>query len=151
VSGLVSSLYGGGLSIGDYTVATLPSAALYPKMLAWVTDLHDGLPDYVMSDGTRWKETNDDSAAVIANANVNVSLSPLVNCNTQIFQGILTAGRTCTLSTTGAYPGHGFTIKREATGLFNHVVNGIALGASSWADFIFNGTSYVEVRSGGLL
>jgi hypothetical protein len=151
MSGLVSSLYGGGISIGDYTVATLPSAALYPKMLAWVTDLHDGMPDYLMSDGTRWKETNADAAAIIANGNTNLTLNPFLNAPIQIVQGTLTAQRTCTINSTNAYSGQGFTIKREAGGLFNLVINTVGIGLNSWADFVFNGSSFVQVRTGGLL
>lgn len=139
------------LSIGDYTVSTLPDASLYAKRLAWVTDLHDTQPDYVMSDGTRWKETNSDSASIIANGNTNLTFNPFVNAPIQIIQGTLTAQRTCTINTTLAYPGQTFTIKREAGGLFNLVVNTIGVGLNSWADFVYNGTAFVQARSGGLL
>ncbi len=139
------------ISIGDYTVSTLPSATNYAKKLAWVSDLHDGLPDYVMSDGTRWKLVNTDAAFTTTNSNVDRTIYPFVNAPVQIAKGTLSAGRTWTISTTNAYQGMQFTVKREAGGLFSLLVNSIGIGLNSWADFVFDGTNWVQTRSGGLL
>lgn len=68
--------------------------------------------------------------------------------------------RNVTLSTTNAYPGACFRIKREASGLVNKlVIDGLlggtigTLGLNSWADFEFigGGTGWIQTASGGLL
>lgn len=139
-------------SLGDFTVATLPSASLYPKRLAWVTDLHDGQPDYVMSDGTYWKDTRPEAVRIVTNANSDQTIQPLINSPIQIAQGTLSINRNWTIATTRAYPGQTITVKREAGGaLVSLLVNGIGIGLNSWADFVFNGTAFVQARSGGLL
>lgn len=136
-----------------YTVATLPSAALYPQMYAWVSDLHDGQPDRCISDGTFWKPVRPFATRAIANANQNLTLTPLSNSPTQIMQGTLTVNRTVSLSTTNAYPGAKFRVKREALGtLLTLIVNGIGLGLNSWADFEYDASQgWVQTASGGLL
>ncbi len=137
---------------GNYTIATLPAASGYAKMYAWVTDLHDSQPDLVISDGTNWKPVRPFATRIVANANVNMTLTPLVNSPTQIMQGTLTANRNITLSTTNAYPGARFRTKREAAGaLLSLLINGIGLGLNSWADWEYDGAQWVQTASGGLL
>lgn len=144
---------------GVFTVATLPSAADNTQRYAWVTDLHDGQPDYVISDGTSWKPVRPLAARFVANANSNMTLQALANSPTQILRGTLTAGRTITLSQTMAYSGARFRIKREAGGLFALTVNGLlntilgtGLGAV-WMDMEYSAgdNGWVQTASGGLL
>lgn len=138
---------------GTATVATLPNAADYPRMYMWVSDLHDGQPDYVLSDGTNWKPVRPLAARVVANANTAMTLQPLANSPTQVLQGALTANRTITLSTTMAYSGARFRVKREAGGLFGLVVGALGtLGvAGSWMDMEYSSQGWVQTASGGIL
>ncbi len=136
---------------GDFTVATLPDATLNQKKYAWTTDLFGGPGDYCISDGVNWKPVRPLSVASVANANANATLTSLVVAPTQVMQGTLTAIRTVTLSSTYAYKGSKFRVKREAGGLFNLLVNGIGLSLNSWADFEYDGSAWVQTASGGLL
>lgn len=140
----------------NYTLATLPVAADNLRKYAWVTDLFDGQPDYVISDGAKWKPVRPLASRVVSNANANMTLTALANSPTQIMKGTLTAARTISLSTTYAYSGARFRIKREATGLFNLVVNlavglNINLAGAGWMDVEYDGTAWVQTASGGLL
>lgn len=136
---------------GNYTISTLPAAADYAQMYAWVTDLHDSQPDIVISDGANWKPVRPFATKIQTNANQNMTLTPLANSPTQIMQGTLTLNRNVTLSATNAYPGARFRIKREAGGaLLTLLINGIGLGLNSWADMEFDGSTWVQTASGGL-
>jgi hypothetical protein len=137
---------------GVFTVATLPDPTQYPKQYLWVTDLHDGQPDYVLSDGLNWKPVRPLASRIIANADAGMTLQALTNSPTQVLRGSLTANRTVTLSTTRAYSGAKFRIKREATGLFGLVIGSLgSMGLSSWMDMEYDGTQWVQTASGGLL
>ena len=142
---------------GNYTVSTLPSAASNAQKYAWVTDLFDGQPDLVISDGTNWKPVRPLASKVVANANQAMTLTPLLNSPTQIMRGTLSAARTVTLSTTYAYSGARFRIKREAGGLFNLNIAGLVTVAlsgisPSWMDMEYvPSEGWVQTASGGLL
>lgn len=141
---------------GNYTLATLPDPTQNLRKYAWVTDLFDGNPDYVISNGAVWKPVRPLAVNTVANANANMSLSALANAPTQILAGTLSAQRTVTLTTTLAYSGARFRIKREAGGLVSLLVNSVStlvgtLSASTWADFEFDGTAWKQTASGGLL
>jgi len=139
------------LLAGDYTVATLPAANQNARKYAWVTDLFGGPGDMCLSDGVAWKPVRPLAVSTVANANVAMTLTPLVSAPTQIMAGTLTAARTITLATTYAYKGARFRIKRTAGGLFNLVVAGIGVPLNAWADFEYDGTAWVQTASGGLL
>ncbi|UZJ58561.1 hypothetical protein OKW98_18460 [Pseudomonas sp. KU26590] len=137
---------------GVFTVASLPDPTLYPRQYLWVTDLHDGQPDYVLSDGVNWKPVRPLAARIIANADAAMTLQALTNSPTQVLKGALTANRPVTLSTTRAYSGAKFRIKREATGLFGLVIGSLGtLAQSSWMDMEYDGAQWVQTASGGLL
>jgi hypothetical protein len=135
-----------------YTVATLPDASQFYRQYAWVTDLHDAQPDYVLSDGVNWKPVRPLAARIVANADSAMTLQALVNSPTQVLRGAITANRTLTLSTTRAYSGAKFRVKREATGLFGVVIGALGtLALNSWMDMEYDGTQWVQTASGGLL
>lgn len=142
---------------GDFSIATLPPAADNTKKYAWVTDLHDGQPDYVISDGTFWKPVRPLAARVVADSNAAMTLTALVNSPTQIMRGTLTASRNVSLSPTNAYPGAKFRIKREAAGtLLNLNIIGVVttiLGLTTpWVDMEYvAGTGWVQTASGSLI
>lgn len=140
---------------GNFTIASLPAASDNSQKYAWVTDLHDNQPDLVISDGTFWKPVRPLATKVIADANQNMTFTPLVNSPTQILRGTLTAIRNLTLSTTYAYPGARVRFKREAGGLLGiNVVGALtnSLGLNSWADYEYvAGQGWVQTASGGLL
>lgn len=143
-----------GLTImqGVFSVAGLPPAADFYRQYAWVTDLHDGQPDYVLSDGVNWKPVRPLAARIVANADSAMTLQALVNSPTQVLRGAITANRTLTISTARAYSGAKFRVKREATGLFGIVIGALGtLGLNSWMDMEFDGTQWVQTASGGLL
>jgi hypothetical protein len=137
---------------GQATVATLPPPAGYERKYMWVTDLHDGQPDYVISDGTYWKPVRPLASRIVANSNVAMTLQALVNAPLQVMQGTLTTSRTLNLSLISAYPGARFRIKREAGGLFGLVIGTVGtLTGAGWMDVEFAGTGWVQTASGGLL
>jgi len=136
---------------GDFTVANMPDPTENARKYAWVTDLHDGNPDYCISAGGFWKPVRPLVVNNVANANTNMTFQPLKNAPTQILKGTLTAIRTMTISPTMAYPGARFRIKREAGGLFNVLIGGLGLSLNSWADWEYDGTQWVQTASGGLL
>lgn len=111
-------------------------------------------PRYLFDSGRRQdfikrqiKTDNGDAAAT-----VTVGISPEI----QIWATALTADRQATLSTTGAVKGDRFDIKRSATGAFNLNVHdsgaGLlkALPATSWGQFVFNGTAWELLAYGSL-
>lgn len=137
---------------GTFAIAGLPDPSLYYKQYAWVTDLHDSQPDYVLSDGVNWKPVRPLAARIVANADSAMTLQALVNSPTQVLRGAITANRTLTISTTRAYSGAKFRIKREASGLFGIIIGSLGtLNLSSWMDMEFDGTQWVQTASGGLL
>ena len=143
---------------GNFTVSTLPDPVAMAKRYAWVTDLHDGQPDRVISDGVAWKPVRPFAATVIANATGARTFTPLMNAPTQILRGALAAAVTNTLSETYAFSGAKFRIKREASGLVSMLVKNTAgtliatLGSSTWADFEWvSGQGWVQTASGGLI
>jgi hypothetical protein len=137
---------------GTFVIAALPDPAQFYRQYAWVTDLHDGQPDYVLSDGVNWKPVRPLAARIVANADSAMTLQALVNSPTQVLRGAVTANRTITLSTTRAYSGARFRLKREATGLFGLVIGTLGtLGLNSWMDMEYDGTQWVQTASGGLL
>ena len=140
---------------GEFTVATLPPAEEMIRRYVWLTDLHDGQPDYVISDGQFWKPVRPLAARTVPNANSNMTLQVLVNSPTQILRGALTAQRTLTTNIQGAYIGARFRIKREATGLFGMVLSGVLgspnIGVGTWADLEYTSEGWVQTASGGIL
>lgn len=142
----------------QYVIANLPNPAHFATKYAWVTDLHDGQPDNVISDGVSWKPVRPLATRHVPNANQNMGLQALVNSPTQIMRGTLTANRQMTLSKALAYSGARFRIKREAGGLFAISVLGLVtasinLSMGSWADFEYSVADggWVQTASGGLL
>jgi|AACY02.14.fsa_nt_gi hypothetical protein len=137
---------------GQATVATLPPASAFERRYMWVTDLHDGQPDYVISDGQFWKPVRPLASRVLPSANVSMTLQALANAPTQVLRGTLTANRTVALSTANAYPGARFRIKREAGGLFGLTVESLGLlNGAGWMDLEYTGTGWVQTAGGGLL
>lgn len=135
---------------GQYTVATLPSALVYTRMYAWVTDLFGGPGDYCISNGTDWRPVRPFSLSSVP-GNVDRTLTALVDAPTMVMTGALTAIRSLTLSPTNAYRGATFRIKREASGLSALLVNGVGLSLNSWVDMEYDGSAWVQTASGGLL
>lgn len=140
---------------GSYTLATLPAAGSNTRMYAWVTDLHDGQPDLVISDGSVWKPVRPLATKVVADSNSGMTFTCMANSPTMILKGTLTLARNITFVDTYAYGGAKVRFKREATGLFNINILGAvtaALGLNSWADMEYvPGTGWVQTASGGLL
>lgn len=136
---------------GAYTIATLPDPTANVRKYAWASDLFGGPGDYCISDGTNWKPVRPLAVLSIANSNADQQFTALVHPPTIVFQGALTALRTMTFSTQYAYSGAKFRFKREATGLFGLSVLGSVISLNSWMDVEYNGTSWIQTASGGLL
>lgn len=138
---------------GQYTLAQLMALdpVAYPRYYAWCTDLFGGAGDMCLSDGANWRPVRPFSLQSVANSNVDMTLTCMANAPTVVMQGALTLPRNVTLSTTYAYRGASFRVKREATGLSALLVNSVGLALNSWADFEYNGTAWVQTASGGLL
>lgn len=88
------------------------------------------------------------------NGDADLTLTAGKNALTQRFDTTLTAHRTITLSTTGAYTGANFRVVREAGagGAFNLDVGGLKTlsGASEWADVGYNGSAWILTAYGAL-
>jgi hypothetical protein len=139
--------------IGTFTVATLPDPAAFPRRTIWCADLHEGAGGRLVSESGFWKPIRPLAMGTQGNSNQNLTLIPLSHSPTQIMPTTLTANRTISFSTTNAYPGQRFRIKRTGGGLFNLITSVASLGANSWADFEFDpvGNAFVQTASGGLL
>lgn len=144
---------------GTFTLVQLMAvdASKWSRRYAWVTDLFGGgVPDWCISDGQQWKPVRPyglQSAAVSATA--SMVLTPMANAPTQIVTGALALGSTLTVtfSNTYAYKGAPFRVSRKITGLGSVLVGPLAtaLGLSSWMDHEFDGSTWVQTASGGLL
>lgn len=131
------------------TIAKLPPATRYAGKRLYVGDLHEGLGGYVRSDRGVWMA--EASGAIAIRSPGAITLRPLVHRPIQILRGNILSAFTISLSTQGAWNGAQFTIMREAAGLARVSLLGKALGLSGWADVVFDGQSWVTVRSSGLL
>lgn len=139
---------------GLYTLAEMMALdpATNTRKYAWCTDLFGSSGgDMCLSDGANWRPVRPMSVQTVANGNQNMSFTCMAQAPTQVIQGVLTTARTVTLSTTYAYRGARFRIKREAGGLFALLINGVGISLNSWADFEFDGSAWVQTASGGLL
>lgn len=142
---------------GDFTVATLPAAADNQRRYAWVTDLHDSQPDYVISDGVNWKPVRPLAVKDLVNASGAMTLQALKNSPTQRIK-TATGNATLTLSNLGVYSGARFRVKKEATGILTATVVGLVNTllpglTPSWADYEYSvgdGGWFISA-SGGLL
>jgi parallel beta-helix repeat protein len=82
-----------------------------------------------------------------ADATLTVGTSSLI----KPFTSTLTANRTVTLSTTGAYDGASFRVFRTGGGAFSLNVGGLkSLAQNQWADVTYNGASWVLTATGDL-
>lgn len=138
-------------------IAALPAASAYPGKYAETSDLF-GVGGYVVSEGSFWKPVRPLSVATVTNANSDLTFTTLLHAPTQILQGTLSVSRVVTLDTSLAYLGARFRIKREASGVLLNItvkVGAVSLStmslASQWTDYEFNGTTWVQTASGGLL
>lgn len=139
---------------GSYALADLMAVnpALYPRRYAWCTDLFGGPGDWCISDGVSWKPVRPfsmRSASIVSDMN----LTPMVDAPTQLISGTIGTGvsRAVTLSTTYAYKGAVFRTCRKAGGLGTLLVNGLGISLNSWSDHEFDGNSWIQTASGGLL
>lgn len=138
-------------------IASLPTASTYPGKYAETSDLF-GVGGYVVSEGGFWKPVRPLSVGLVTNSDADMTLTTLIHAPTQILQGTLTAARTVTLSTVNAYSGAKFRIMRQSTGVLISTlvkVSATLLGTlaltNQWTDYEFNGTTWVQTASGGLL
>lgn len=142
----------------NFTIDTLPPVADNLKKYAWTTDLHDGQPDWCLSDGVNWKPVRPWAAKVMTATNTDMTLQALRNSPTIILAGTaLTANRAVNLSVGLAYSGAKFRLKRTTpNALFSFNVVGVVtsvLGLTApWADFEYDpSTGWVQTASGSLL
>ena len=141
------------MPIADIVLLT---GAQYEGKYALSTDLY-GSGGYLVREGGFWKPVRPLAVNTVANANANMTVTSLLMAPTQILKGTLTAGRDLVLSTEYAYPGSRFRIKKEAGGALISTlikVGTTLLGTqltNTWADYEFDGTTWVQTASGGLL
>jgi hypothetical protein len=82
-----------------------------------------------------------------ADATLTVGTSSLV----KPYTSTLTATRTVTLSTTGAFDGATFRVFRTGAGAFNLSVGGLKnLAQNQWADVMYDGASWILTGFGSL-
>lgn len=142
---------------GNFLLANLPPAADYLQMYAWATDLHDGQPDYVISDGTNWKPVRPLAVKDLVGVTGSMTLQALKNSPTQRVK-TLTGNATFSFSSVGVYSGAKFRVKKEATGVLTATIAGLVSTilpglTPSWADYEYSvgdGGWFISA-SGGLL
>lgn len=141
---------------GQYAVDTLPAANQFARRYAWVTDLHDGQPDYVISDGVGWKPVRPLAVRDMSNP-TSMTLQALKNSPTQRIK-TMNVSPVITFSTDLAYGGAKFRVFKPASalltvtlgGLVNVVLPGLT---AQWADMEYSvgDGGWVQTASGGLL
>ncbi|WP_342237167.1 hypothetical protein [Inquilinus sp. OTU3971] len=131
----------------SYTLATLPAASSAPRGVIDCSDLGGGAgPLY--SDGTTWQRLQELSSYAVSAVDANSTLSVLGNASVVAFSANLTADRTVTLSTTGAYLGSLKRIIYTGNGTGKLICSGITLRPGCWADFMWTGTAWTCVGAG---
>jgi hypothetical protein len=99
-----------------------------------------------------WAPVNlDGVGADVGDADVTLTVN--ASATTQIYATELTANRTVTLSTTGAYNGARFRIVRSGLGAFTLDVGGlktIASATAAWCDVEYSGSAWVLTAYGTL-
>jgi len=151
----------GSLGLGDvgtYTLATLPDPATLSRRTIWVSDLWSSLAvpgGRMVSEGGRWKPIRPLVVGSMVAPAVDMTLQPFVSGTTVLVTGALTAARNLTLGVGSGfavpYIGYRQRVTRKATGLFGLLINGVGLSLNGWADFEFDGTTWQQTASGGLL
>jgi hypothetical protein len=114
---LQTSLASAPLSIGEFAVANLPSAAANQDKFAYATDLFGSVRDKVASVkiGSTWYWVPTRSYAKTNIPIASMTLVTLASPTTILFNGTLLASQNITLSTTNAYPGASFDIGFDGT------------------------------------
>ncbi|KGM34769.1 hypothetical protein [Inquilinus limosus] len=131
----------------SYTQATLPAPSSAPQGVVDCSDLGGGAgPLY--SDGTTWQRLQELSSYGATGADANATLSVLGNASVIAFTANLTADRTVTLSTTGAYLGAMKRVIYAGSGAGKLVCGGITLRPGCWADFMWTGAAWTCVAAG---
>lgn len=108
----------------SYTYATLPTPSTCAQSMAWCSDLGGG-PGPVISNGTVWKRMDQSGFTAVA-TDADFTWSPMTSAPTVQHTGTLTAARTVTLSTTGAYAGLRCRVVRTGAGAFGLSLGGLA-------------------------
>ena len=138
---------------GLWTVATLPPPSSdLVGYYARVTDLFGEKTDLVLCSAYGstyfWQPVRPQWARSIA-GNASMSLTPLKSPSIMRITGTMTANRTYTLDTTGAWPGCEFVVKMDGTlGIFGITIAGLVLGATlslvlgGTRRLVFDGTAY---------
>lgn len=142
---------------GQYTVDTLPAANQFGRRYAWVTDLHDGQPDYCISDGSNWKPVRPLAIRDWNNPAGPMTLQALKNSPTQRIK-TMNASLVMNFSASGAYGGAKFRVFKPASALLTvtlaGLVNVVLPGLNAqWADMEYSigDGGWVQTASGGLL
>lgn len=138
----------GTIRAGTFTVATLPTVGT-ARRLAWASDLAGGA-GYVVDNGAQWERVKDFGTATVA-TDAAFTLTVNTSAPDQVHTGTLTADRTITLSTTGAWNGARFRVTRTGAGAFNLSVGGLKnLATNTWAEVVYNGSAWVLAAYGTL-
>lgn len=104
----------------------------------------------LVGSASSWRWAEDKHPSVIS-TNADATLVVYTTLPTVLHTGVLTANRTLTLSTTGAYVGARFKVTRLGSGAFNLSVGGLVnLLQNQWAEVLYDGTSWLLIGAGSL-
>lgn len=104
----------------------------------------------IFDNGSQKVRLKDNGIATV-NTDADFTLTPVSSAPTQYHTGTLTANRTITLSTTGAYNGSRFRVTRTGAGAFNLSVGGLKnLATNTWCDVEYSGSAWVLTGYGAL-
>lgn len=124
---------------------------------ARVTDLYSEVPAsqggvMVNETGGNWQPLRPYRVGSFT-GDANKTILPLISPPEIIFTGAVSAARTMTFGTQYLYPGLRYHIKREASGLLGILLSGlgISLGVNGWAIVEYDGSSWKNIASSGLL
>lgn len=136
----------------SFTIATLPTASLYPRTIISVSDLGGG-NDLVKSDGTNWRRLSRDSYQVRStDAGGTFTYTYLTSAVSQRLTVPITATRTVTL-TAGAPSGATAVFTRDvaATGAFDWAIGSLKnLTPGTWCTIQSDGTNWYLSSYGAL-
>lgn len=126
-------------------VAKLPPAAHHAGQRIWCTDLHEGLPGYLGSDGTAWMPERP-SAIARRSAATPLVLKPLLHRPVQILTATVPiGGLAVSFDTAGAWNGCTWRIIRAGGGAGVVGLLGKVLAAGQVVDVAFDGTAFVQI------
>lgn len=130
-------------------VALIPSAN-FPTVEQGGLIFEPAQNGLLVGSNANWRWAEDKNPTIIS-TDAAATLTVFSTLPTVLHNGTLTATRTLTLSTTGAYVGAKFKVVRLGSGAFNLSVGGLVnLLQNQWAEVVYDGTNWILIGAGSM-